>query len=112
MTGTRREVNEERLFRSDRFLLADPGDRPLRHRFGEMPLRVGVRRLDGRGVLVERRVPLTCLSTLEAVPVVESFSNRPAIERTSGAKLVVGCVVPFPEGGSAVLITAKNLGDT
>src|SRR6188472_3578916 len=111
MAGARGEVNEERLFGRRRLLLADPGDGSLGDCLGEMPPRVVVRRLDGRGVLVERRVPLARLSPLEAVPVIEPFSDRPAIKRTGGAQLVVGRVVPFPEGGGAVLIAAENLCD-
>src|SRR5262245_14115451 len=74
-----------------------------------MPPRVVVRGLDGGGVLVERRVPLARLSTLEPEPIVETLADRPAIERTRGAELVVRCVVPLAEGSGAVLITLEDL---
>src|SRR5262245_57270264 len=91
------EIDEERLFRRRRFLLADPADRLLRHGFGEVPVFLVVRRFDGRRVLVEWRFPLARLSALEPIPVVESLSDGPAIERPACTELVVGRVVPFAE---------------
>src|SRR6185436_19168826 len=111
MTGTRREVDEEWHIGRNRFLLADPRNCALGHRFGEMPFRIVVRRLDGRGVLVEWRVPLARLSSLESVPIAEAFSDRPPIERTGSAELVIRGVVPFSERGGAVLISLQNLSD-
>src|SRR6185369_5755684 len=76
-----------------------------------MPLWIVMRRLDRRGVLIERRIPLTRLASLESVPIAEAFSDRPPVERTSSAELVIGSVVPFSERSGAVLISLQNLRD-
>src|SRR3954468_16635089 len=81
VTGPRREVDKKGLVGCTRLLLADPRDGFLGDRFREMPVRIVVRRLDRRGVLEERRVPLTRFSSLEPVPVIKAFAGGPAIER-------------------------------
>jgi hypothetical protein len=105
------EVQEEGLVRRARLLLADPGDGLRGDRFREVPAGIVVRRLDRHRVLEQGRVPLTRLAALESVPVVEALSGRPAVERTSRAQLVVGCVVPFAEGRGAVVVASEDLRD-
>jgi hypothetical protein len=56
-----------------------------------------VRRLDRRGVLEERRVPLARLSSLEPVPVVEAFAGRPAVERPAALSSWSGVLCHFPK---------------
>src|SRR3954471_19112420 len=99
VSGARREIDEEWFLRCGCLLLADPTDRLLGDGFGEMPLRIVVRRLDGRGIFEERRMPLVRLPTLEAVEIIEAFACWPAIVGAAGAKFVVGRVVPLAEGG-------------
>src|SRR6185503_6812799 len=111
VAGPRREVEKEGRVRCTRLLLADPRDRLRGDGFREMPGGVVVRRLDRRGILEERRVPLARLSALESIPVIETFARRPAVEWARGAQLMVGRVVPFPEGGRAVVIAPENLRD-
>src|SRR5437762_8989999 len=74
-----------------------------------MPLRVIVRRLEGRVIFEQRRVPLVRLSTLEAEEIIEALPCRPAIVGAAGAKLVVGRVVPLAEGGGGVLVASEDL---
>jgi hypothetical protein len=68
----------------------------------------GARRLDRLDVAIELRIPLVVLAALEAVEGVEALtgSNDPAelVCQSSG-------VVPLPERGGVVAITAKGLGD-
>src|SRR5262245_44551621 len=106
MGGARREVDEKRLVRPGGFLLAAPADRLLGHRLTKVPRRILMWRLDRRGVLVERRVPLARLPALEPVPVVEPLAYRPAIEGAGETELVVGCVVPLAESRRAVIVFA------
>src|SRR5262245_19459203 len=111
MSRTRRKVDEERLVRRGGLLLSDPTDRSLGERLGEVPLRVVVWHLDGRGVLEERRVPLVRLAALESVEVVEPLARRPPIVGTTDAKLVVGRVVPLAKRSGGVLIAFEYLRD-
>src|SRR3954447_10753574 len=76
-----------------------------------MPVGIVVRRLDRRGVLEKGRVPLARLSSLESIPVVEALAGRPAVEWAGRAQFMVGRVVPFPEGGRAVVIAPEDFRD-
>src|SRR5258708_1956260 len=111
VSGTRCEIDEKWNVRFGRLLLTDPAYRLLGDGFGEMPLRFIVRRLNGRGILEQRRIPLIRLSSLEAIEIIEAFACGPAIIWTTGAQLVVGCIVPLSEGASGVPITLKDFPD-
>src|SRR5580658_3728089 len=111
MTGAWRKIDEERLFRRGCLLLSDPANCLFGHGFGEMPLRVVMRRLDRRGVLEQRRVPLARLSTLKPVPVAKAFARGPAVEGPVGAELEVRGIMPFAEGGGTVSVALQNLRD-
>src|SRR6476661_9656670 len=76
-----------------------------------MPAGLIVRRLNRGRILEEGGVPLARLSSLKSIPVVEAFARRPAVERPGRAQLVVGCVVPFSEGGRAVVIAPEDFRD-
>ena len=71
-----------------------------------------VRLLDGRRVLVERRIPLVRLAALEAP---QQYSKpRPVGQRSNGPAaldLVVRRVVPLAERGGAVAVLLEDLGD-
>ena len=97
--GARREVHEERLVRQQRLLLARPGDELVGQIFGEVvALGRRLRRLDRRGALIQRRIPLIVLAADEAVEVLEpSAPGRPRIERTCRARLPDGNFVALAE---------------
>jgi len=90
MSSARREIHEEGLVRCGGLLLADPTDRLLRYCFGEMPVRVVVRRFDWRGIFEQWRMPLVRLATLEAVEIIEALAGRPAIVWAADTKLPTG----------------------
>src|SRR5258705_464985 len=79
VSGTRCEIDEKWNVRFGRLLLTDPAYRLLGDRFGEMPLRFIVRRLNGRSIFEELRIPLIRLSSLEAIEIIEPFACGPAI---------------------------------
>ena len=87
--GARREVDEERLVGQQRLLLARPGDELVGQVFGEVvALGRRLRRLDRRGALIQRRIPLVVLAADEAVEVLEpAAAGRPGGERTRRARL-------------------------
>ncbi len=107
--GAWREVDEKRFVRRGRLLLADPADRPARHGLREVPVGIVVRRLDWRGVLEQRRVPLARLAALESEEVAEALAGRPAVERSGGAQLMVGGVVSLAEGCGRIGVGLENL---
>ena len=87
--GARREVDEERLVRQQRLLLARPGDALVGQVFGQV-VALGRRlgRLDRRRALIEGRVPLVVLAADEAVEVLEAAAaGRPRVERPRRAGL-------------------------
>ena len=79
-----REVDEERLVRHQRLLLADPADRLVGHVLGEVVALLRRRsRLDRRRALVERRVVLVGLAADEAVEVLEAAAAGRPVRRTA-----------------------------
>ena len=97
--GARREVDEERLVRQQRFLLARPGDRLVGQVFGQVIALGGrLRRLDRRRALIEGRVPLVVLAADEAVEVLEAAAaGRPRVERSCRTGLPHRDLVAFAE---------------
>ncbi len=81
MRGARRVIDEERLVGRRAALRPDPADRLVGQIAVEDVVRIADRRLDRRGVLVERRGPLVGVALHEAVEVLEAEPGRPAIER-------------------------------
>ena len=88
--GARREVGEERPVGHQRLLLAHPRDGLVGHVLGEVvPLLRGLRRLERRRALVDRRVVLVRLTADEAVEVLEATATGgPRVERAHRARLV------------------------
>ena len=82
-------VDEERLVRHERLLLAHPPDRPVGHVLAEViPLLRRPLRLDRARALVDRGVVLVGLPADEPVEVLEpSTTGRPRIERAHRAGL-------------------------
>src|SRR5262249_19529934 len=110
--GTRSVVDEKRPVRRDRLLLAHVGDRLVREVFVEGVVVLaapGHFHLDGRGAVVEGRLPLVGLAADEAVEVVKSLHVWPAVERAGDAGLPVGDVVVLAEERGAVAVLADDL---
>ena len=101
-----REVDEERLVRGERLLLRDPLHRLVGHVVHQVVALLGrLLRLDRRGALIQRRVPLVGLAADEAVEVLEAAAARgPGIERPGRARLPHRHFVALAElrGGIAV----------
>src|SRR5215472_13132728 len=105
------EVDEERLVRCRTFLLPNPADCLRGHGLSEMPFWIVVRRLYRGRVFKQRRSPLARLTSLESVPVVETLSGRPTIERTRHTEFEVRRVVPFAEGSGRIVVPLEDFGD-
>ncbi len=108
--GAGREVQEERPVRRQALLLANPGNRLVRHVGHEVVVGVG-RLLDAREAIVERRRPLVGLAADEPVELVEARPRRPAIGRPRGADLPRRRFVVLPEGAGTVAVQPEDLGE-
>ena len=109
--GARREVDEERLVRHQRLLLADPVDGPVGHVLGEViPLLGGTVGLDRHRVPVDRGRPLVGLPADEAVEVLEARSGRPLRERAHRAGLPHRHLVALAELRRRVPVELQHLG--
>ena len=84
-----REVDEERLVRHQRLLLADPADAVVGQVLGEVIALLGRRRrLDRRRAVVQGRVPLVVLAADEPVELLEPApAGRPRVERPHRRRL-------------------------
>ncbi len=110
--GARGEVGEERLVRHQRLLLADPGDRAVRHVLGEVValLRRAVR-LHGHRAVVDRRRVLVRLAADEAVEVLEAAAAAgPSVERAQRARLPDRHLVALAELRRRVAVQLERLG--
>ena len=108
----RRVVDEERLVRHQRLLLADPVDRVVGHVLGEVValIRRPVR-LDRHGAVVERRRVLVRLAAEEAVEVLEAAApGRPRVEGPHRARLPDGHLVALAELRGRVAVQLQRLG--
>jgi hypothetical protein len=83
------EVHEERLVRHQRLLLPHPAHRSVGQVLGQVvALFRGGRRLDRRGAVVQRRVPLVVLPADEPVERLEpTAGRRPRVERPHRRRL-------------------------
>ena len=108
--GTRREVHEERLVRQQRLLLAHPVDRLIGQILGQViALGRGLRRLNRRGALIQRRVPLVVLAADESVEVLEpATAGRPRGERPRRAGLPDRHLVALAELSGRVTIELQR----
>ena len=107
-----REVDEERLVGRERLLLADPVDGLVGHVLHEVVALLGrLLRLDRRGALVQRRVPLVGLAADEAVEILEAASARgPCIERPGRARLPNRHLVALAELRRIIAVELQRLG--
>ena len=110
MTCTSRKIKKERFVRRLRFLITNPGDRVVDHRIIEIKVFV-LRHADDVVVLGKQRIELTVFSSKKSPEVVKPERVRPAIKRTCGPLLRVGCEMPLADRSSVVTIGPKNLRD-
>ena len=106
------EVHEERLVRHQRLLLAHPRNRAIREIFGErVAFLRRLRRLDGRGALVQARVVLVRLTADEAVEMLEAGAGRPLVERTHRGHLPVRHLMTLTELRGGIAVQLQDLGE-
>ena len=107
----RRKVDEERLVRGETLLLSDPGDRLVGHVVDQVVAFFGrLLRLDRRGPLVERRVPLVGLAADEAVEILEAATaGWPGVERSCGTRFPDRHFMALAELGGRVAIQLQGL---
>ena len=105
-----REIDEEGLVGRQRLLLRDPGHRLVGHvRHEVVALFRRLFRLDRRGALVQRRIPLVRLAADEAIEVLEAAAARgPCVERPDRARLPHRHFVAFAELRRGVAIELQG----
>jgi len=106
------EIEQDRLLRRDRLVVAQPFDGLVGHVGHEVVALLGrLARLDRRRVLEQHRVILMRLAADEAVEVVEPHAGRPAVVRAGDAALPVGRVVVLAEPAGPVAIVLEHRAD-
>ena len=103
-------IREERFIGRGGVLHPQPVDRAVRQVLVEEVVLCIVRRFDGLSALRDRRIPLTGITTDEAVEVFKTQPGRPQVERTRSARLPVGDVVILAVPRSVVTVLFKDLG--
>ncbi len=107
-----REVDEERFIGCQRLLLRHPGHRLVGHVRHEVVALFGrLFRLDRRGPLVERGIPLVRLAADKAVEVLEpAAAGGPCVERSDRARLPHRHFVAFAELRGRVTVELQGPG--
>ena len=108
VSGSGRVVTEERLFRSNSFLHADPFDGLISDVVVKVVIGIAKIRINRLGSFCHRRSPLTRVTPEESVEVVEAKTGWPQIKRTSLTGLPVGNIVILPEPRRAVAILLQH----
>ena len=104
------EVGEERPPGVGLLLIADVGDGAVHQVFGQVVARTGGG-IDEGVVLHQERRPLVGLAAEEAVELVKTHPQRPAIERPGRGVGGVRGQVPFAERHGVVAVLLQRLGD-
>src|ERR1700730_887832 len=112
VTGAEGEPCQPRLVRSAGDMLRDEADRLIDPIFGEMVAGLVAARWRDAGIVAHqlRRV-LVGLRIHEAVIAVEATPERPAVERTGGARFRQWRDVPLAEHVVAIAMRAQHLGN-
>ncbi len=111
--GAGREIDEERLVRRQRLLLADPRHRLVGHVGHEVvALFRRLLHFDRRGPFIKRRIPLVRLAADEPVEILEAAASRgPCIERPDRARLPDRDLVALAELRRAIAVQLERAGD-
>ena len=109
MGGAGGVVDEERLIGRQRLLVFEPGNGLVGHVLEEMVLGV-LRQFDWCHAMIDERRPLVRFATHESVELVKALTGWPAVVRTGDADLPWCGLVPLSEGGGAVAVKTKDLG--
>ena len=99
-------IDKERLVGRDLLELLHVLDGVIGHGRGQVPAGIALKRVDGRRVAEQVRLPLAGVAADEAVEIIEAHADRPLVERPGLARLVKGRVVVLaePRGRVAVLL--------
>ena len=73
-------INEERFVRRDLLELFHVLDRIVSHRCRQIPTRLPLKRIDGRSVAEQVRLPLAGITADEPVKILETHADRPLVE--------------------------------
>ena len=110
LVTARRVVGDPRLVGMDRLLALDPADRLVGHvGLQVVALLRRPRRLQRRGVLPQRRVPLAHAGAEEAVEVLGAHPPRPPIERAGERDLVDRGEMGLADPRRAVPVLAQDV---
>src|SRR5215813_12136941 len=101
-------VQQPRFIRCDRVLHPHPGNRFVRQIAIEYVRGVAKVWLNGRGVLIQRRVPLIAVAAEKAVEVLEAKTGRPQVERPRLARHPVRYVVHLAEPRGVVAVFPQD----
>src|SRR5215469_1867359 len=105
-----REIYEERLVRRHRVLKAHPGDRLISH-VGHEVVSGGVRWLDMRYAVEDKRRPLIGLAAEKPVKLFEAVADGPARKRPGDAHLPCRGLMHLAEGRGVVAVQLQDFGN-
>jgi hypothetical protein len=86
-------------------------NRVIGHRRGQIPARIPGKRVDGRRVAEQVRLPLAGVATDEAVEILEAHPNRPLIERPGLARQIKRRIVVLTEPRRRVPVLLEDCAD-
>ena len=109
MRAARHIINEERFVGRDLLELFHVLDCIVSHRRGQIPTGLPLKRIDGRRVAEQVRLPLAGVAADEPVEILEAHPDRPLMERPGLARLIERRVVILAEPRGRVPVFLKNL---
>src|ERR1700750_2107672 len=86
-------INEEWLVGRDLLELFHVLDRIVSHRRGQIPTGIALKRIYGRRVAEQVRLPLAGVAANEPVEILEAHASRPLMKRPGLARLIEWRVV-------------------
>ena len=104
-------IDEERFVGRDLLELLHIRDGVIGHGRGQIPTGLPLKRIDGRRVAEQVRLPLAGVAADEPVEIIETHADRPLIERPGLARLIKGRVVILAEPRGRVTVLLENLAD-
>src|SRR5206468_12072268 len=107
--AARHVINEERLVGRDLLELFHVLDGIVSHRRGQIPTGLPLKRIDGRRVAEQVRLPLAGVAADEPVEILEAHPGRPLLKRPRLARLIERRVVILAEPRGRVPILLEYL---